>query len=112
VFRTGNGLEEAIEHIKELQERFRHVHIDDKGLRWNTDLMEAWELGALLDLAEVTAFSALARTESRGAHYREDFPNRDDKNFLKHSVAWKNGSLRIAYKPVRLGRYEPTERKY
>jgi succinate dehydrogenase / fumarate reductase flavoprotein subunit len=112
VFRTGNGLETAIEEIKELQERFKHIHIDDKGLRWNTDLMEAWELGCLLDLAEVTAISALARTESRGAHYREDYPNRDDQNFLKHSLAWTNGHQRIAYKPVRLGRYEPTERKY
>jgi succinate dehydrogenase/fumarate reductase flavoprotein subunit len=54
----------------------------------------------------------LSRTESRGAHYREDFPNRDDQNFLKHSVVWKNGGLRVAYKPVRLGRYAPTERKY
>ncbi|MGQ9815856.1 MAG: succinate dehydrogenase flavoprotein subunit [Candidatus Roseilinea sp.] len=112
VFRTAAGLESAIDQIKELQERYKRVHIDDKGMKFNTDLMEAWELGCLLDLAEVTAFSALSRTESRGAHYREDFPNRDDQNFLKHSVAWKNGGLRVAYKPVRLGRYAPTERKY
>ncbi len=88
------------------------MKIDDKGLRWNTDLMEAWELNSLLDLAEVTAFSALARTESRGAHYREDFPSRDDQNFLKHSIALKDEKIRVTYKPVRIGRYRPTERKY
>jgi succinate dehydrogenase/fumarate reductase flavoprotein subunit len=66
----------------------------------------------LLDLAEVTAISALARTESRGGHYREEYPERDDKNFLKHTIVWSNGHERIAYKPVRLGRYQPTERKY
>jgi succinate dehydrogenase / fumarate reductase flavoprotein subunit len=74
--------------------------------------MEAWELGALLDLAEVTAFSALWRTESRGGHFREDFPNRDDVNFLKHSVAWKNGRVDIKDKPVRITRIQPQERKY
>ena len=112
VFRTGAGLEDAIDRIKALQDRYKNLHIDDKGFQFNTDLMEAWELGCLLDLAEVTAYSALSRTESRGAHYREDFPKRDDQNFLKHSFVWKNGGLRVAYKPVRLGRYEPTERKY
>jgi succinate dehydrogenase / fumarate reductase flavoprotein subunit len=112
VFRTGNSLESAIEEIRELKERYQNIKIDDKSMKWNTDLMEAWELGCLLDLAEVTAFSALARTESRGAHYREDYPERDDKNFLKHSLVWGNSHPRIAYKPVRLGRYQPTERKY
>jgi succinate dehydrogenase / fumarate reductase flavoprotein subunit len=112
VNRTGAGLEEAIDKIKELQARFANVRVEDKGLKWNTDLMEAWELGALLDLAEVTAFSALWRTESRGGHFREDFPNRDDVNFLKHSVAWKNGSVAVKDKPVRITRIQPQERKY
>ncbi len=112
VFRTRAGLEMAIEEIHGYQARYKNLHIDDTGLRWNTDLMEAWELGNLLSLAEVTAISALARTESRGAHYREDYPNRDDQNFLKHSLTWTNGQQRIAYKPVHMGRYEPTERKY
>jgi succinate dehydrogenase / fumarate reductase flavoprotein subunit len=112
VYRTGAGLEEAIDKIKELQARFASVRVEDKGLKWNTDLMEAWELGALLDLAEVTAFSALWRTESRGGHFREDFPNRDDVNFLKHSVAWKNGRVDIKDKPVRITRIQPQERKY
>jgi succinate dehydrogenase / fumarate reductase flavoprotein subunit len=112
VFRTGNSLEAAIEEIRELKERYQSIKIDDKNMKWNTDLMEAWELGCLLDLAEVTAFSALARTESRGAHYREDYPDRDDQHFLKHSIVWGNGHPRVAYKPVRIGRYQPTERKY
>jgi succinate dehydrogenase / fumarate reductase flavoprotein subunit len=112
VYRTGAGLEEAIDKIHELQARYKRLRIDDKGYKWNTDLMEAWELGALLDLAEVTAFAALARTESRGGHYREDYPNRDDANFLKHSMAWKNGSITLKYKPVRITRIQPQERKY
>jgi succinate dehydrogenase / fumarate reductase flavoprotein subunit len=112
VNRTGAGLEDAIDKIKELQARFASVRVEDKGLKWNTDLMEAWELGALLDLAEVTAFSAMWRTESRGGHFREDFPTRDDVNFLKHSVAWKNGSVSIKDKPVRITRIQPQERKY
>ena len=112
VNRTGAGLEEAIDKIKELQARFASVRVEDKGMKWNTDLMEAWELGALLDLAEVTAFSALWRTESRGGHFREDFPTRDDVNFLKHSVAWKNGQITVKDKPVRITRIQPQERKY
>ncbi|BCX04423.1 MAG: succinate dehydrogenase flavoprotein subunit [Candidatus Roseilinea sp.] len=112
VYRTGAGLEEAIDKIHELQARYKRIRIDDKGFKWNTDLMEAWELGALLDLAEVTAFAALARTESRGGHYREDYPKRDDVNFLKHSMAWKNGTITLKYKPVRITRIPPQERKY
>jgi succinate dehydrogenase / fumarate reductase flavoprotein subunit len=112
VYRTGSGLEEALDKIHELQARYKRIRIEDKGYKWNTDLMEAWELGALLDLAEVTAFAALARTESRGSHYREDYPQRDDVNFLKHSLVWKNGSLTVKYKPVRITRIPPQERKY
>lgn len=112
VFRTREKLELALKEIHELQERFSRLRIDDRSMQWNTDLMEAWELRCLLDLAEVTANSALARTESRGAHYREDYPDRDDRNFLKHTLAWGSGRLRIAHTPVRIGRYQPTERKY
>ena len=112
VYRTGSGLEEALDKIHELQARYRRIRVEDKGYKWNTDLMEAWELGALLDLAEVTTFAALARTESRGSHYREDYPQRDDANFLKHSLVWKNGSLTVKYKPVRITRIPPQERKY
>jgi succinate dehydrogenase / fumarate reductase flavoprotein subunit len=112
VYRTGSGIEEAIDKIKELQARFANIKIEDKGFKWNTDLTEAWELGALLDLAEVTAFSALWRCESRGGHFREDYPTRDDVNFLKHSIVWKNGKVSIKDKPVRITRIQPQERKY
>jgi succinate dehydrogenase / fumarate reductase flavoprotein subunit len=94
------------------------VSIQDKGKRFNTDLLEAIELGNLLDLAEVMAVSALARKESRGGHYREDYPNRDDVNFMRHTMAYRevgaDGSetVRLDYKPVVQTRYQPMERKY
>ncbi|MBX7212729.1 MAG: succinate dehydrogenase flavoprotein subunit [Thermoflexales bacterium] len=113
VYRTGPGLEAAITHIRELQARYKNVAAKDKGMLWNTDLMEAWELGALLDLAEVTAVSALARQESRGGHFREDFPTRNDADFLKHTfVTVKNGKIELSSKPVTITRYKPEERKY
>jgi succinate dehydrogenase / fumarate reductase, flavoprotein subunit len=112
VYRTGGGLEQAIDKIHELQARFKSIKVEDKGMKWNNDLMETWELGCLLDLAEVTAFSALWRCESRGGHFREDYPTRDDGNFLKHSIAWKNGKVTIKDKPVTITRIQPQERKY
>jgi succinate dehydrogenase / fumarate reductase flavoprotein subunit len=99
--------------MKEIKERFKEVKILDPGTRYNTNLIEAWELSNLIDIAHVTAVSALARKESRGAHSREDYPKRDDKNWLKHTLAWmENGSVRLAYKPVQITKYQPKERKY
>ncbi len=113
VFRENAGLETALDAIKELQERYRHLHIDDRGRRFNTEILEAFELGSLLDLAEVTTTAALARTESRGAHWREDFPKRDDVNWLKHSLAYrKNGEIVLKYKPVTITQWQPKERVY
>lgn len=112
VYRTGQGLQEALDVIKGLQARFRNIKIDDRGAKWNTDLTEAWELGCLLDLAEVTAAAALWREESRGGHYREDFPNRDDQKFLQHSFVWRTNDISIRTKPVRITRHQPVERKY
>jgi succinate dehydrogenase / fumarate reductase flavoprotein subunit len=113
VFREGPTIKQALDKVHELQERYRYIAIDDKGSKFNTDLLEAWELGCLLDLAEVTAYSALNRTESRGAHGREDFPKRDDVNWLKHTFAWrKNGVLSVAYKPVTITKFQPKERTY
>ena len=114
VFRTEETLKTALNGIAELKERYRRVTVQDKGRRFNTDLLEAIELGNLLDLAEVTALAALNRTESRGAHYREDYPQRDDENWLKHSLVYRqdDGSLRIDYKPVVITRFQPQERKY
>jgi succinate dehydrogenase / fumarate reductase flavoprotein subunit len=118
VFRTELTIKTAVEKIGELRARYRHVSIQDKGKRFNTDLLEAIELGNLLDLAEVMAVSALARKESRGGHYREDFPNRDDVNFMRHTMAYREvdasgaESIRLDYKPVVQTRYQPMERKY
>jgi succinate dehydrogenase / fumarate reductase flavoprotein subunit len=86
----------------------------DKGKRFNSDLLEAVELGFLLDLAEVLVVGARARNESRGGHMREDYPNRDDVNFMRHTMAYRNedGSIRLDYKPVTQTRYQPMERKY
>jgi succinate dehydrogenase / fumarate reductase flavoprotein subunit len=93
VFRTKKELDEAVDELHEL----RHLYgtdliVDDNGLQFNTDVMEAWELGCLLDLAEVTAVSADNRKESRGGHSREDFPKRDDDNWLVHTLAYRKSS--------------------
>ncbi|CAL9303920.1 Succinate dehydrogenase flavoprotein subunit [Streptomyces sp. SudanB25_2051] len=118
VFRTEQTIKTAVEKIAELRERYKNVGIQDKGKRFNTDLLEAIELGNLLDLAEVMAVSALARKESRGGHYREDYPNRDDVNFMRHTMAYREvgddgtETVRLDYKPVVQTRYQPMERKY
>ncbi|MER5355500.1 succinate dehydrogenase flavoprotein subunit [Kitasatospora sp. NPDC002551] len=118
VYRTGATLKQAVEDVAALKERYKNVAIQDKGFRYNTDLLEAIELGNLLDLAEVLAVSALAREESRGGHYREDFPTRDDVKFMQHTMAYQevaedgSTSIRLDYKPVVQTRYQPMERKY
>ncbi|TWE17716.1 succinate dehydrogenase flavoprotein subunit [Kitasatospora atroaurantiaca] len=118
VYRTGETLKQAVSDIAALRERYKNVAIQDKGMRYNTDLLEAVELGNLLDLAEVLAVSALAREESRGGHYREDFPTRDDVKFMRHTMAYQEvaedgtTSIRLDYKPVVTTRYQPMERKY
>ncbi len=114
VYRTAELLTDAVARLRALKERFKRIAIMDKGQRWNTELLEAWELGCLLDLAEVTATVAGERQESRGAHFREDYPERDDTHWLKHSLAWiqPDGSIRLGYKPVTLGLYQPAKRTY
>src|SRR5690554_264316 len=115
VFRTEEGMQQALDKIRELKERYRtDLRIDDRGHIFNYDMLEAWELGSLLDLAEVTTVAALARTESRGAHSRDDYPQRDDVNWLKHSLAHRkpDGSIELTYKPVVITKYEPKERVY
>jgi succinate dehydrogenase / fumarate reductase flavoprotein subunit len=103
VFRTQDLLDEAVEEIQKLRERYKHVGIQDKGKTFNTELLQAWEFGNLLDLALLTAKSAAARTESRGAHARDDYPDRDDENWMKHTLAWlqPDGTVKLSYKPVR-----------
>jgi succinate dehydrogenase / fumarate reductase flavoprotein subunit len=117
VYRTEATLKEALNDVRLLKERYARVSIQDKGLRYNTDLLEAVELGFLLELAEVLVVGALTRTESRGGHAREDYPNRDDTNWMRHTMAYKQGSeltsdIRLDYKPVVQTRYQPMERKY
>ncbi len=113
VYRTGELLAAALPRVRALQERYGRVHVDDKGTVFNTDLLEAREVGYLLDCAETTVVSALARRESRGAHAREDYPERDDVNFLAHTLAYQaEGGPRLAYKPVTITRFEPKPRTY
>ncbi|HSG16878.1 MAG TPA: succinate dehydrogenase flavoprotein subunit [Anaerolineae bacterium] len=113
VFRTEKTLSKGVDEMRALRTQFEHIEIDDKGHQFNTDILEAWELGCLLELAEVTAISALARQESRGAHARDDFTERNDDEWLKHTFFFRDGdSYRLEYKPVTLGRYEPKPRVY
>lgn len=134
VFRTRDSLTQALEDVKALQKRFRSVSVQDKSRTFNTDLLEAVELGFLLDIAEVVVVGALNRDESRGGHFREDFPKRDDAKFMKHTMAYRrpttstadgdtDGSfsrvtefdgyqLVLGSKPVTVTRYQPMERKY
>ncbi len=113
VFRTAEGMEKALSKVRELRDRIKNVRKPDLGKTFNTELLNIWELGNLLALAEVTTVSALARQESRGGHAREDYPKRDDVNWLKHTLAWaKDGEIELSYKPVVITRYQPKERVY
>ncbi|MFJ1460076.1 succinate dehydrogenase flavoprotein subunit [Nocardia wallacei] len=122
VFRTEETLKTALTDIHALKERYEHITVQDKGRRYNSDLLEAVELGFLLELAEVTVVGALNRKESRGGHAREDYPDRDDTNFMRHTMAYKDvepgehakliADIRLDFKPVVQTRYEPMERKY
>jgi succinate dehydrogenase / fumarate reductase flavoprotein subunit len=113
VYRTEESLNQVLDKIKELRKRYENIHVQDRGLRFNTDLLEAIELGFLLDLAEVLAFTARERRESRGGHFREDFETRNDEKFMVHSMAYKEGEeIRLGWKPVTVTNYQPMERKY
>lgn len=124
VFRTEASMKEALGVLESLKERYASVVVQDKGRRYNTDLLEAIELGFLIELAEVITLGALARKESRGGHFREDYEARDDVNFMRHTMAYRapvtdvdNGAafadeVRLDYKPVTVTRYQPMERKY
>ncbi|WOQ68871.1 succinate dehydrogenase flavoprotein subunit [Microbacterium limosum] len=128
VFRTEESLTHVLGVIEELRERYRNIHVDDKGKRFNTDLLEAVELGFLLDIAEVVVVTARNRKESRGGHMRDDFPGRDDEAYMKHTMAYLSGDpnsstaddhIRLDWKPVVFTkneagelRYPPLERKY
>ena len=120
VFRTEETLNEALAKIAELRKRYEKISVQDQGKRFNTDLLEAVELGFLLDLAEVTVITCRERRESRGAHLREDYTERDDKKFMVHSMAYKQNKIdkktgidiKVDWKPVVITNYQPMERKY
>ena len=121
VFRTEESLKSVTNTIQELRKRYRNISVTDKGQRYNTDLLEAVELGFLLDLAEVTVYSARNRKESRGGHMRDDFPERNDKKYMVHTMAYLTGDpesdhagdhIKIDWKPVVITNYQPMERKY
>jgi succinate dehydrogenase / fumarate reductase flavoprotein subunit len=114
VYRTAQLLSECRDEVRVLRQRSERLLVDDRGCRYNTDLGEALELRYLLDCAEATVESALARTESRGGHAREDFPERDDANWLKHTLATRapSGEVHLSYKPVTITKFEPKARVY
>jgi succinate dehydrogenase / fumarate reductase flavoprotein subunit len=118
VYRTEATLKQALTDVQDLKRRYANISIQDKGVRYNTDLLEAIELGFLIDLAEVLVVGALERKETRGGHAREDYPNRDDVNYMRHTMAYRRFEsdgkdyVEVAYKPVTVTRYQPMERKY
>jgi len=113
VFRNEGGLKKGLEETRSLKERYRDINIENKGTSYNYELMEAVELGHQLELAEVILLSALNRKESRGAHFRNDFPERDDTNYLKHTLVFRTpGEPDVRYKPVKITRFKPQPRKY
>ena len=121
VFRTEESLTNVLNVISNLRERYKNIAVTDRGKKYNTDLLEAIELGFLLDLAEVLVVSALNRKESRGGHMRDDYPERDDEKYMVHTMAYLTGDphsshaddhIRIDWKPVVITNYQPMERKY
>jgi succinate dehydrogenase / fumarate reductase flavoprotein subunit len=113
IYRRGDELESALKELRRLKERFKKIRVEDKGRTFNTGLVAALQLDFTLDLAEVTIASALARTESRGAHSRSDYPKRDDENWLKHTLAYyTREGPRLEYIPVTITRWPPAARAY
>jgi succinate dehydrogenase / fumarate reductase flavoprotein subunit len=113
VFRDAKGLQQALDKIHELEKRYVDIKIKHRRSTFNYELEEALELGNMLKTAEAIVFSALQREESRGAHFREDFPKRNDEAWLKHTLVFRTPQgLQISYKPVTITKFKPKERKY
>ena len=113
VFRTDAIMQQGLVELQKLQQQYQNIYLDDKGKLWNTEIIEALELRSLIIVAQLILTSALNRQESRGAHYREDYPQRDDENFLKHTLAYySTAGIELQYKPVAITMFEPKERKY
>ncbi len=114
VFREENAMKKAIKKIEELKERAKNIGIDDKSKTFNTDIVEAFELNNILLIAETIARCAALRKESRGAHYRTDFPERDDENWLKHTLATLDdkGNIKFDFSEVSITKFKPQPRTY
>jgi succinate dehydrogenase / fumarate reductase flavoprotein subunit len=113
IYRKGTEMAEAVDTLRELRDRFKGVRTDDPSKAFNTHVLEILELGNLLDMAYISATCALDRTESRGAHARKDYTERDDTNWLHHTLAWlRDDQITIGQKPVDISRWEPKPRKY
>jgi succinate dehydrogenase / fumarate reductase flavoprotein subunit len=113
VFRERDSLQQALTEIRQLKERYSNLSLANKGTRFNYELQEALELGNMLETAETIAFSALQREESRGAHYRKDFPERNDKEWLKHTLVYATPEgLTLRYKTFTVTRFPPEKRRY
>lgn len=113
IFRNKKDLEEALKEIRALQEEYNRVYLSGRTLRFSQELVNVVEFESMLDLAEVITLGALNREETRGSHYRMEFPKRDDEKWLKHTVvSWKDGRAQIDYKGVKIDKYKPEERKY
>ena len=114
IYRLGESLAGAAVKLQQLQDRFYDIRLDDRGHLFNTELISALELSCMLDVAETIAQSAMQRTESRGAHQRTDYPDRNDEKFLAHSLAYRgpDGRPRVEYAPVTITRWPPGKRVY
>jgi succinate dehydrogenase / fumarate reductase, flavoprotein subunit len=113
VFRTESVMREGLNQLQQLQQQYQQIYLDDKGKLWNTEIIEALELRNLFVVGQLILAAALNRQESRGAHFREDYPQRDDGNFLKHTLAYYSpAGIDLQYKPVAITMFEPQERKY
>jgi succinate dehydrogenase / fumarate reductase flavoprotein subunit len=113
VFRTTELMREGLQQLQQLQQQYQQIYLDDKGSCWNTEVIEALELRSLIVVGQLILTSALNRQESRGAHFRDDYPERDDTNFLKHTMAYYSpAGIDLQYRPVTITLFEPQERKY
>ena len=114
IFREEKKMKEALEKVREIRERAKHIKVHDREMTFNTNLQQTLEFLNLVEVAETIVLGALERKESRGAHFRIDYPERDDENFLKHSIIERteDGELRISWKPVKITKFQPEERKY
>jgi succinate dehydrogenase / fumarate reductase flavoprotein subunit len=113
VFRTDELMREGLEKLQQLQQQYQQIYLDDKGKLWNTEIIEALELRSLMIVGQMILTSALNRQESRGAHYRTDYDQRDDTNFLKHTLAYYSpAGIDLNYLPVKIAMFQPQERKY